>query len=79
MLSFIHPKLQIGKFPIQFVIKSKKGLLMVKNKNHQLEDKTSCLNKRCEKNWYMKFTHLLCLQETTMPKLLIYVILVHIT
>jgi hypothetical protein len=79
MLSFIHPKLQIREFPIQFVIKSKKGLLLVKKEGHQLEGKTSCLSKRCEKIWYMKFRHLLCFQETTMPKLLVYIILLHIT
>ncbi len=77
MLSFIHPKLQIREFPI--VVKSKKGLLLVKKKGHQLEGKTSCLSKRCENFWYMKFRHLLCFQETTTPKLLVYVILFHIT
>ncbi len=51
MLSFIHPKLQIKEFPIQFVIKSKKGFLLFKKK-HQPKGKTSCLNKRCEIFWY---------------------------
>jgi hypothetical protein len=32
MLSLIHPKLQIRDFPIQFTIKFKKGLLLVKKK-----------------------------------------------
>jgi hypothetical protein len=51
MLSFIHPKLQIKEFPIQFVIKSKKGFLLVKKK-HQPKGKTFRLNKRCEIFWY---------------------------
>jgi hypothetical protein len=35
MLSFIHPKLQIKEFLIQFVIKSKKGFLLVKKNINQ--------------------------------------------
>jgi len=62
MLSFIHPNLQIREFPIQFVIKSKRGLLLIKKKGHQPEGKTFSFSKRCEKIWYMKFKHLLCLQ-----------------
>jgi hypothetical protein len=79
MLSFIHPKLQIREFPIKFVIKSKRGLLLVKKKGHLPKGKTFYFSKRCEKIWYMKFRHLLCLLETTMHKLLVYVILFHIT